>query len=113
MIYTSSPWGTPERERELFPGAVQVSTMSHGGIILTPDRWLELMMLYPMFRPWAGARYLEEDCDAMMVYLRWPQYFPTDIIESVLESVECLAGWKDPANDWGAILKQYRNLHPD
>lgn len=59
VIHT--PWGTPDQIEELAEGIWQVSTPSHGGIVLSEDR-AEMLPegLDPFTRDY---RYWEEDCD--------------------------------------------------
>ena len=56
---------TPEQVRELAPGVIEVETQTHGGMILSEERWTSLpeeireAMLNPGFA--------EEDCEANIV----------------------------------------------
>lgn len=57
----SSPWGAVQHLTNVLAGMVSVSTASHGGIIVAPDR-LERMPAY-MREAWAGRGAFEEDVD--------------------------------------------------
>lgn len=68
-----SPWGPIQFSRTLAPGITRVTTASHGGVHLSPDRVATLQSLFPFFRPWTGEwAWLEEDCDALIAYITFP-----------------------------------------
>ena len=60
-----TPWGPAQEIVELAEGVLRVSTASHGGLKLSPERWAELpaevrnLMLNPTFA--------EEDCEEPIV----------------------------------------------
>lgn len=62
MTGISTPWGIAESSEELAPGIEIVSTPSHGGLRMTPERWGELPSdVQGAFRTSGWA---EEDCEA-------------------------------------------------
>lgn len=70
-----SPWGRIQTVRSVSREIEFVSTASHGGYWLGPDQWVELMDEFPTFDAFAGAPWLEEDCDGTLAILLWPQLF--------------------------------------
>ena len=60
-----TPWGPPQDVEELAEGVWRVSTASHGGLMLGPDRWAAIpaavqdTMLNPTFA--------EEDCEEPII----------------------------------------------
>lgn len=58
--------------------------------------------MFPTFEPYAGDHWLEEDCDAALATLVWPQYFTPDQIFSAVMMVKMhdsiTASVQDPNN---------------
>ena len=92
----TSPWGEIQRCVRICHGIYQVSTASHGGVMLTTR--LAQAMLSPAARA-CGFRYgrclcFEEDCQAAVVLLellnkglhKSPQWFAPDQYRAALES---------------------------
>lgn len=100
----STPWGWADSVRELAPGIIQVSTPSHGGIWLAPDR---LAQVAPEWRAYAakwshgwGEAWFEEDCCALAVVATWPWLFARlgQSWEHVqADAIERLERWMKPA----------------
>ena len=66
-----TPWGENQHARELAPGLVFVSTASHGGVWLSPERIAALPSpdvlaaeKWPTPPGFAPLEWWEEDCDA-------------------------------------------------
>ncbi len=74
MNITSSPWGRPHSQTVLAAGIIQVSCEGHGGILVSPERFAQMN---PCFQLEAGPDgcWYEEDIDAYLVYLAFPQDF--------------------------------------
>lgn len=70
-----TPWGTPQYTKELIPGVFLVSTAGHGGMVLSEERVGEIKALFPNYKPCENFKYLEEDLDATLVILAWPDEF--------------------------------------
>ena len=102
----TSPWGQVQRACELAPGIHQVSTASHGGVWLSSSRVTALKKLFPGFVPCAGWPWLEEDCDACLAVLAWPELFPAAAVREAVRMVRVAATWKHCANKWVAVLSQ-------
>jgi hypothetical protein len=86
-----------------------VSTPSHGGWILSPDRQAHLAALDPAFTTWAGAPYYEEDCDwAAPCLVFGAEVANTD---SLVVAADMLCGSTDPSRQnispgWAALRVQ-------
>ena len=62
-MYT--PWGPSQTTEKIADGITQVTTASHGGLLLSPER---VKQLPPDYKPWTGdKRWAEEDEDAQIV----------------------------------------------
>lgn len=63
---TYSPWGEVQWYRELYPGAYEVSTPSHGGVMIRQDLATRLLSSPAIVCGFLDCGYLcfEEDCDA-------------------------------------------------
>jgi hypothetical protein len=76
-----TPWGNAETETKLADGMILVSTARHGGIYLGRQRWDELKREFPNFVPFGGAApWLEEDCDAALAVILWPDCFSREAV---------------------------------
>ena len=78
-----SPWGASDHVTEIAPGIISVSTPSHGGIWLSPERIAEMPQPLQDFVPFGGpqkgpGRWFEEDVDWSIVCLAFPQFFTED-----------------------------------
>lgn len=74
-----SPWGPIQYGEELAPGLVLVGTSSHGGIRMSPERLEEFEKALPSWQSAYSPRgWLEEDCDANLAYVVWPQHFKAE-----------------------------------
>lgn len=80
-----SPWGRCDSVEELAPGVVAVSTASHGGIKLSPER---NRAVPPALRRASG--WYEEDCEAYIVGFAHP-----DTIRSGLDHSRYVEGVKE------------------
>ena len=68
-----SAWGTVQTAKELAPGVWDVTTESHGGIILSDERVKALPAWARGIRTYAGLdNHFEEDCDWCIVALAFP-----------------------------------------
>ncbi len=85
-----TPWGPSQSSREFAPGIVFYSTASHGGYELSPARWAEFASI-PHFAHW--SRWLEEDCDACLVYLRWPELSTNEQLHDAVIMARTVASW--------------------
>lgn len=82
-MYT--PWGTSQTQHRQAEGLTWVSTASHGGLRLSPERQAQLAESFPFFKSWTGTlEWLEEDCDCQWAILCWPDDFtPQDVYFAV------------------------------
>lgn len=89
-IVTHTPWGPSQSEREHAPGIVFYSTASHGGYHLSDKRYADFCKI-PHFAHW--TQWLEEDCEACLVYLRWPELATNEQIHDALIMARVVASW--------------------
>jgi len=71
----STPWGPSQTSREIAPGICFYSTARHGGYHLSPDRLATFRQYFPDYKLWAGDPWFEEDCDAALVTISFPEEF--------------------------------------
>lgn len=90
MKRTETPWGQSQSEHEHAPGIVFHSTASHGGYHLSADRYAEFCQI-PHFAHWSP--WLEEDCQACLVYLRWPELATNEQIHDAVIMARTVASW--------------------
>lgn len=109
MKITSSPWGRPQSQTVLAAGIIRVSCEGHGGILVSPER---LAQMPECFRGDAGPEgcWYEEDCEAFLVYLAFPDEFSDRTIWYAVNFI--LAGDYFPAArafveaETGAVLRE-------
>lgn len=63
-----SQWGTVDQAEELAPGIWRVFTASHGGIVLSPERW-QAMPARMQRTAYSDRGQYEEDCDMVLPLL--------------------------------------------
>lgn len=98
MQITNTPWGRAETRRTVAPGIICVTTSSHGGYWLSPDRVAQFQRAFPEFKPFAGYPWLEEDCDAALAGLLWPDETGHELTRCAVAMIQ---------SDW------YRKEHPE
>jgi hypothetical protein len=111
----NSPWGVIDWARELAPGVWTVTTPGHGGIWLSPERVAGMPEAVRAVATFversvgrvsgsASGRWYEEDCDAALVALAFPELFPREFIPVAVKIASgyhvTIAAWFDslPAN---------------
>lgn len=99
----NTPWGASQTETAMADGLVLVTTASHGGIKVSPSRWLELTTTFPYLQSWAGAGWLEEDCDVAWAMLRWPEAFDDNAVYHAVEQVKATA-MRELVGPWANAL---------
>lgn len=98
-IGSRSPWGIVDHVRTAAPGIVMVSTPSHGGLWLAPDRCASLALLHPELTHTTGTAlpWLEEDCDWALAVLAWPDEFND---EELYDAVSTARAFNPDAAAW-------------
>jgi len=81
-----TPWGSSQTQRTIARGLVRVDTASHGGYRVDAARWGEIERMFPAFLSFAGAGWLEEDCDWAMAPLTWPALFTAQEVFNAVRS---------------------------
>jgi hypothetical protein len=72
---TYSPWGAIQSATQIIPGAWQVETASHGGIILSPERMAGLPESMLGLNRYGKGNAFEEDCEWAIVAMAFPAEF--------------------------------------
>lgn len=86
---TSTPWGPSQSSHQYAVGIVSYSTAGHGGIHLSPTRQTELQSKFPEFKNWLkNPAWWEEDADACVVILAFPDVFDGDLVRRVFGIVK-------------------------
>lgn len=85
-----TPWGLWQEMKEKAEGIVYVTTASHGGYWVSPERYKQ-MPEYLRTKSFAGEGWYEEDCDWCLVVLSFPDLFPTPYER--YQAIVTLRGW--------------------
>jgi hypothetical protein len=102
----SSPWGAVQTEQEYAAGVTFVSTAGHGGFHLAGPALDVAKRQFPKFKPFAGWPWLEEDCDAVLVFLLYPHLFEPKSVKMAIELAskdEYYTGVKEWLNSPAAV----------
>jgi len=98
----SSPWGTVQHSRRFADGIWFVSTSSHGGYWLSEQRQKEFHEV-EAFKDF-GPQWLEEDCEACLVYLRWAGYATDEQIHDAIRTATVVSGWQH-CTKWNRVVE--------
>ncbi len=74
MKITSSPWGRPDSQTILAAGIVRVSCEGHGGIFVSLERFAQMPECFRV-DPYSDGGWFEEDREAFLVCLAFPEEF--------------------------------------
>jgi len=88
----TSPWGRPQQQKEIARGIIWVSTASHGGYWISTERRDAMPQQWRGFKTWAGGNWFEEDCDAAVVAVSFPNAFSR---ERVTDAQSFIDGYGD------------------
>lgn len=89
-----TPWDFADHKDEIAPGIVFYSTPGHGGFWLSDERMAQVA---PELREatfvgrqpgWERGRWYEEDCDAAIVIVTFPDYFTAQQVSSAWASLK-------------------------
>jgi hypothetical protein len=95
-----TPWGQAERVIAYTPGLAFYSTPSHGGFHLGPAEEHAMKRAFPGFIPFVGWPWLEEDCDAALPALLWPDLFTADSVRSAVRMVQVPGDYFHAPRTW-------------
>lgn len=85
-----SPWGTIDQVDKVAEGIAFVSTPSHGGFFVSPEREKDIPVAHRAYAArWAAPGWYEEDCAAAYVVLAFPELFS----EKQVELARSMAAW--------------------
>jgi len=90
--HKETPWGPAQQTTKKGEGIWFHSTSSHGGIELSPDNQERLMALFPNLSGYCCPQWLEEDEDAHLATLAFPESFSP---ENVTHAFEALPNRRD------------------
>lgn len=79
----TTPWGTAQHEERIAPGITEVGTAGHGGIKVDAALNRKIREVWRRQGGW-----YEEDCDAAIVMLTFPQHFPEKRVEAAHRSAK-------------------------
>ena len=80
-----TPWGYSDSAEIDAEGIVFYSTPSHGGYKLSPERMRQLRAKFPEYKLFAGEPWFEEDCDAALVVLAFPEFYDRPHVFSAIQ----------------------------
>jgi hypothetical protein len=82
-----TPWGHSDSAKSFADGITWYSTPSHGGFLLSEERYdaLQEMFEFPTF---AGGFWFEEDCDAAAVMIAFPEFFESDRVNACVRAAK-------------------------
>lgn len=72
---THCPWGQIQHQRDVAEGITIVTTASHGGYVLSKERFEAMPSRYKL-NTYGKGRCFEEDCEWALVVLAFPDEFP-------------------------------------
>ena len=104
---THTPWGKPNYSVEQGPGIVYYSTPSHGGYWLSRHREKQRRCRFPTFNTFAGGPWYEQDQDAAILALTFPDYFEADALRNATRAVRAFArrpGHTIAVRGWACII---------
>lgn len=86
---TNTPWGVPQTQKPGHIDGIELySTAGHGGAYLTPRRWREFIKALPGVFSYAGAQWLEEDADEILIYAVWPAKATPEQCSAAIKGIE-------------------------
>jgi len=114
-IPTHTPWGKPESSKELAAGVILYSTKTHGGYWLSKPNEQRRRDRFPEFRTSAGGPWYEEDQDAVIVALTFPELFSGDPIRNAVRAVRAFAAkpeHKIAVRGWRCVIEWLNSDDP-
>lgn len=88
MQKLETPWGQSQQASVVADGITKISTASHGGYRLSPERWIYFQSIFPDFKTFAGDCWFEEDQDWAMVALAFPNHFDEEQLFQAIRTVD-------------------------
>lgn len=104
-----SPWGRVQDWTQHGDGIEFVSTAGHGGFHLDRTRMQTFRKLFPRFDTYAGGPWFEEDCDAALVIVAFPDRFSREEVWTAFESIKHMArhGYDRFTDAWESLQGFY------
>jgi hypothetical protein len=102
MSIKHSMWGPVQQEHPVADGITFVSTAGHGGYVLSDERAAQLREKFPRFESrFSTATEFEEDCDANVVILAFPECFSDERVYFAVQMVSSrVQGNEDESSPW-------------
>lgn len=102
MAIKNTIWGSVQREAQVAEGITFVSTASHGGYVLSEERAAQVQEKFPGFKSkYSTPREFEEDCDASVIVLAFPECFTDEEVYFAVQMVSSYAqGNSDESDKW-------------
>jgi hypothetical protein len=91
---THSPWGAIQDAHQELPGIWWVSTASHGGFIVSPERRSAMPTVMREFQTFAGGNSYEEDGDWAIVILAYAAEFRVEQIQAAVRTIAASAAFE-------------------
>ncbi len=77
-----TPWGPSQHIEPVAEGIDFITTAGHGGYRLSKPRQAEFAKKFPGYVPFGGSlQWFEEDCEAAMVPVAFPECFAAEAVE--------------------------------
>ena len=84
-----TPWGPSQHIEQHGRGILSVSTAGHGGIFVPSELLLQLPRCLQGFKTWIGSpNWFEEDCDAVIPVLLFPDSFDAQFVAYAMKAVQ-------------------------
>ena len=104
---TSTPWGKPDHMETIAEGIHFFQTPSHGGYLISEDRYQSMPAHLRDIKTFAGGRWYEEDCDWAIVAMAFPKYFADTTVQTAkLVFKACHCKGTDEVFPWGNRSRQ-------
>ena len=91
---THTPWGAIQDAHQELPGIWWISTASHGGFIVSPERRAAMPAAMREFETFAGGNSYEEDGDWAIVVLAFAAEFTVEEIQKAVHTVAAAAAFE-------------------
>jgi len=88
---THTPWGSPQSKATIAAGIVLYTTNRHGGYWLAKHREQARRNRFPEFATSSGGPWYEQDTDAHIVALTFPELFEVDQLAAAVRTLRAYA----------------------
>jgi len=107
----STPWGAPQSKCLIAEGIAVVTTATHGGVLLSAKRYAEFQRHFPLFEGFEGGRWFEEDYDATLIILAFPEHFKKKAVHAAVRALRVgMDYYGEAAVNWLTESEQGREV---